>query len=97
MAVSNALPLIVYIHATRTAFSFVVTGRIGGEECIISFGSKKLSKCQQKWSNFKLEAKAMVYAVKANAQLLEDHDYIIESDYRPLQVFRAAIAQFWQS
>ena len=44
-----------------------------------------------------LETKAMVYAVKANAQLLEDHDYVIESDYRPLQVYRSAIAQFWQS
>ena len=80
MAISNALPIIVHIHATRTAMSFVLTGRIEGEEFIISFGSKKLNQRQRKWSINELETKAMVYAVKANAQLLEDHDYDIELD-----------------
>ena len=74
------------IHATRTALSFVLTGRFEGEEVIISFGSKKLNQRQQKWSIHELETQAMVYAIKANAQLLEDHNYIVESDYRPLQV-----------
>ena len=78
MAISNALPIIVHIHATRTAMSFVLTGRIEVEEFIISFGSKKLNQRQRKWSIHELETKAMVYAVKANAQLLEDHDYEIE-------------------
>ena len=80
MAISNALPITVHIHATRTAMSFVLTGRIEGEEFIISFGSKKLNQRQRKWSIHELKTKAMVYAVKANAQLLEDHDYDIELD-----------------
>ena len=86
MTITNALPIIVHIYATRTALSFVLTGRIEGEECIISFGSKKLNQRQQKWSIHELETQAMVYAIKANTQILEDHDYVIESDYRPLQV-----------
>ena len=86
MTISNARPIIVHIYTTRTALSFVLTGRFEGEEVIISFGSKKLNQRQQKWSIHELETQAMVYAIKANAQLLEDHDYIVESDYRPLQV-----------
>ena len=97
MSISNALPLIVRIHANRTALSYVVTGRVEGEERIVSFGCKRLNQRQQKWSVHVRNFRAMVYAVRANAQLLEDHDYIIESEYRPLQRYRAAIAYYWQS
>ena len=77
--------------------SFVLTARINGEERIISFGSKNLSKRQQKLSTHALEVRAMVWAVKANAAWLDHHDYVVEQDYRPLQAYRSAIAYYWQS
>ena len=80
-ALPSAFPVIVKIHTTRDAFSFVLTARIEGEERIVSFGSKTLTQQQrQQWSTTELEVRALRYAVRANANVLNYCDYVVESD-----------------
>ena len=84
-AALSPFPIIVRVHASRTAYSFVLTARTRGEERIISFGSKRLGKPQQKWSATKLELGAIRYAVRSNAQLLDVNDFVIECDSGPMR------------
>ena len=87
-AMPSAFPVIVKTHASYTAFTYVLTARIQGEERIVSFGSKTLSKQQRKCSAKELEFHALRHAVRANADFLDHCDYVVECDSRPLQSMR---------
>ena len=81
----NPFPIIVKIDVSRVAMSYVLTARVDGEERIVSWGSKRLSQRQQKLSLFEVHTAALMFAVNSNANLLQHHDYVVETDYRPLQ------------
>ena len=64
------LPFIIKSEASTTVISYVVMQIVDGKERIISYGSKRLSGAQKKWSMYDWEFWALVCAVRANAHYL---------------------------
>ena len=83
-----SLPFIVKTDASLTAIGYVLTQKVEGKERVISYGSKKLSCQQQRWSTYDREFFAMIAAVRANAHYLRHAKFAIITDHRPLLAWR---------
>ena len=85
MAESSPVQFVVRIHSSYTAVGYAVVEIVNGEERVVDSGCKRLSKAQGKQSFFEREFAALRFALKSNATLLSENDYVVESDYRPLR------------
>jgi RNase H-like domain found in reverse transcriptase len=62
-----------------------------GEERVIAYGSKKLSRREQNWPITKRETYACVYfVVKHRYYLLTPEKFVLRSDHSPIQWLRRA-------
>ena len=64
------LPFIVKTDASLTAIGYVLTQMVNDKEKVISYGSKKLSGPQRRWSTYDREFFALIAGVRANAHYL---------------------------
>ena len=83
-----ALPFIVKTDASLTAIGYVLTQKHEGKERVISYGSKKLSDQQQRWSTYDREFFALVSGIRANAHYLRHNTFMVVTDHRPLLAWR---------
>jgi hypothetical protein len=61
---------IVKADASLSSVGYILTINFDGKEKVISYGSKKLSRPQQKWSTYDREFFALLCGVRANAHYL---------------------------
>ena len=81
-------PFIVKCDASLTSIGYVLTQRVDNKERVISYGSKKLSRQQQRWSTYDREFFALIAAVRANAHYLRHNRFMVVTDHRPLLAWR---------
>ena len=84
-------PFTVKSDASLKAIGYVltqVTQEINGKEKVISYGSKKLSPTQQRWSTYDREYFALLCSIRANAHYLRHAPFIAITDHRPLLAWR---------
>ena len=94
MAYPNfSLPFVVKADASLTAIGYVLTQVADGKERVISYGSKKLSQQQQRWSTYDREFFALIAAVRANAHYLRHARFTVVTDHRPLLAWRKVDAR----
>ena len=87
-------PFIVKTDASLTAIGYVLTQK--GEdkkERVISYGSKKLSQPQQRWSTYDREFFALIAGIRANAHYLRHSRFMVITDHRPLLAWRKVDAR----
>ena len=88
-----AKPFIIKADASLTAIGYVLSQKFDGKERPISFGSKKLSRPQQKWCTYDREFFALIAAVRANSHYLRHAKFTAITDHRPLLAWRKVDAQ----
>ena len=81
-------PFWIKSDASLSAIGFVLTQKIDGKEKVISYGSKKLSPTQQRWSTFDREFFALLCAVRSNAHYLRHAPFLAITDHRPLLAWK---------
>ena len=81
-------PFCIKSDASLSAIGFVLTQKIDGKEKVISYGSKKLSPTQQRWSTFDREFFALLCAVRSNAHYLRHAPFLAITDHRPLLAWK---------
>ena len=81
-------PFIVKSDASLTSIGYVLTQKFDGREKVISYGSKKLSRPQQRWSTYDREYFALIAAIRANAHYLRHAPFTAITDHRPLLAWR---------
>ena len=81
-------PFCVKADASLNAVGFVLTQQFDGKEKVISYGSKKLSPTQRRWSTYDREFFALLCAVRANAHYLRHAPFVAITDHRPLLAWR---------
>ena len=81
-------PFIVKTDASLSAIGYCLTQMVDGKERVISYGSKKLSRPQQRWSTYDREFFALIAAVRANAHYLRHNRFMVVTDHRPLLAWR---------
>ena len=81
-------PFIVKTDASKTAIGYVLTQKIDNKERVISYGSKKLSQTQQRWSTYDREYFALIAGIRANAHYLRHAKFFVITDHRPLLAWR---------
>ena len=86
-------PFIIKADASLSAIGYVLTQKVDGKERPISFGSKKLSRPQQRWCTYDREFFALIAAVRANAHYLRHAKFTAITDHRPLLAWRKVDAQ----
>ena len=69
-------PFIVKSDASLTAIGYVLTQKIDGKEKVISYGSKKLSPTQRRWSTYDREFFRLLCGIRANAHYLRHAPFI---------------------
>ena len=79
---------IVKADASLTAIGYVLCQKIDGKERVVSYGSKKLSRTQQRWSTYDREYFALIAAIRANAHYLRHAPFLAITDHRPLLSWR---------
>ena len=86
-------PFIVKTDASLTAIGYVLTQKIDNQEKVISYGSKKLSDTQRKWSTYDRKLFAIITAVRANNHYLRHAKFHVVTDHRPLLSWRKVDAK----
>ena len=84
-------PFTVKSDASLAAIGYVLTQvsqEIDGKEKVISYGSKKLSPTQQRWSTYDREYFALLCSIRANAHYLRHAPFVAITDHRPLLAWR---------
>ena len=81
-------PFIIKTDASLTAIGYVLCQKVDGKEKVISYGSKKLSRTQQRWSTYDREYFALIAAIRANAHYLRHASFLAITDHRPLLSWR---------
>jgi hypothetical protein len=79
---------IVEADASLSSIAYILTQRFDGKEKVISYGSKKLSRPQQKWSTYDRKFFALLCGVRANAHYLRHAAFLAITDHRPLLSWR---------
>ena len=74
--------------ASLSAIGYVLTQEFDGKEKVISYGSKKLSPPQRRWSTYDREFFALLCGVRANSHYLRHAPFIAVTDHRPLLAWR---------
>ena len=81
-------PFIVKSDASHSAIGYVLTQKFDGKEKVISYGSKKLSPTQRRWSTYDREFFALLCAVRANAHYLRHAPFLAVTDHRPINTYQ---------
>ena len=81
-------PFTIKSDASLGAIGYVLTQKIDGKEKVISYGSKKLSDTQRRWSTYDREYFALLCAVRANSHYLRHAPFTAVTDHRPLLAWR---------
>ena len=81
-------PFVIKSDASLSAIGYVLTQLVDGKERVISYGSKKLSDTQKKWSTFDREWWALLCAIRANQHYLRHSKFTAITDHRPLLAWR---------
>ena len=82
------IPFTVKTDASLTAIGFILSQRVDGKEKVISYGSKKLSRQQQRWSTYDREFFALISGIRANAHYLRHAKFFVITDHRPLLAWK---------
>ena len=82
------IPFIVKTDASLTAIGFILSQKVDGKEKVISYGSKKLSRQQQRWSTYDREFFALISGIRANAHYLRHAKFFVITDHRPLLAWK---------
>ena len=86
-------PFILKTDASLTAIGYLLGQKTDGKERVISYGSKKLSPAQQRWSTYDREFFALIAGVRANAHYLRHNNFMVITDHRPLLAWRRVDAR----
>ena len=86
-------PFVVKTDASLTAIGYILSQEIDKKERVISYGSKKLSAQQQRWSTYDREFFALIAGVRANAHYLRHARFVVITDHRPLLAWRKVDAK----
>ena len=81
-------PFVIKADASLAAIGYVLTQVVDGKERVISYGSKKLTDTQKKWSTYDREFWALLCAIRANAHYLRHSKFVAITDHRPLLSWR---------
>lgn len=81
-------PFWIKTDASGGSVGYVLTQFHNGQEKVISYGSKKLSKTQQAWSTYDKEYFGLVMGVRANSHYLRHRPFFAVTDHRPLLAWR---------
>ena len=81
-------PFCVKSDASLSAVGYVLTQQIDGKEKVISYGSKKLSDTQRRWSTYDREFFGLLCAIRANSHYLRHAPFVAITDHRPLLAWR---------
>ena len=81
-------PFIIKSDASIGAIGYVLTQKIDGKEKVITYGSKKLSATQKRWSTYDREFFALLCGIRANAHYLRHAAFIAVTDHRPLLAWK---------
>ena len=82
------LPFIIKSDASLTAIGYVLTQKVNSQEKVISYGSKKLTRTQQRWATYDREYFALISAIRANAHYLRHAPFTAITDHRPLLAWK---------
>ena len=81
-------PFIIKTDASLTAIGYVLTQKVEEKEKVISYGSKKLNRTQQRWATYDREFFAIIAGIRANAHYLRHAHFTVVTDHRPLLAWR---------
>ena len=70
--------------ASNTAVGAVLTEVVGGEERVVAYASKVLSKSERRWPAYDKELWAIVWAIRHFRQYLTATKFIVYTDHKPL-------------
>ena len=81
-------PFIIKSDASLAAIGYVLTQKVNGKEKVISYGSKKLTRTQQRWATYDREYFGLISAIRANAHYLRRAPFVAVTDHRPLLAWK---------
>ena len=76
--------------ACDTGVGAVLLQEIAGEKFPVAYASKKLNKCQKRYSVMERECLAVVWAVRKFEPHLYRKEFVIETDHQPLTCIRTS-------
>ena len=79
--------------ASLTAIGYILTQMVDSKEKVISYGSKKLNRTQQRWSTYDREFFALLSGIRANSHYLRHARFIVVTDHRPLLAWKKVDSQ----
>ena len=74
--------------ASLSAVGYVLVQQVDGKERVISYGSKKLSDTQRRWSTYDREYFALLCGIRANSHYLRHAPFVAVTDHRPLLAWK---------
>ncbi|XP_043222136.1 uncharacterized protein LOC122381712 [Amphibalanus amphitrite] len=83
---------VLYTDACNTTVGSVLTERIDGEERVIAYDSKVLTKQQVKWPTYDKELWAVVHAIRRFRQYTTGAKFLVVTDHKPLANIPQSIA-----
>ena len=75
---------VLYTDACNTSVGAVLTERVDGDERVIAYDSKVLSKAETRWPTYDKELWAVVHAVRRFRQYTVGAPFLVVTDHRPL-------------
>ena len=79
--------------ASLTAIGYILTQKVDNKEKVVSYGSKKLNRTQQRWSTYDREFFALLSGIRANSHYLRHARFIVVTDHRPLLAWKKVDSQ----
>ena len=83
---------VLYTDACNSAVGVVLAERIGGEEKVIAYESKALTKQQTKWPTYDKELWAIVHGIRHFRQYTVGANFQVVTDHKPLANIPGSIA-----